>query len=77
MLISHRKSAYVDDEELERARGLLQQRVGSETCSVIEQAQYEGAALALFILLREPGIKTAQDFELVFRAGIDNLNEGE
>ena len=47
-LISHRRSAYVDDDELERAAGMFE--IEAEQAEGVQRGYYEGAACALRLL---------------------------
>lgn len=73
MLISHRNSAYVDIPDLERAAGLIEQKINSETLTdIIEIAHFEGAGIILR-LLAEYDFKTAQDLMIVFQKVLNDL----
>ncbi|TNU89012.1 hypothetical protein FIC87_12495 [Eggerthella lenta] len=63
--MSHRRSAYVDDDELERAAGMFEIAAEGEDESVA-RCFYEGAACALRIL-NAYDIKTCDDLMTVFR----------
>lgn len=65
MLINHRKSAYIDNEELERAAGLMAIEAKKEGESEYWKAVCEGACNALRTLQLHD-IKTAEDFAKVF-----------
>lgn len=65
MLVSHRRSAYVDDDELERAAGMLEIAAEAEEDLVV-RCYYEGAACALR-LINAHDIKTCGDLMVVFR----------
>ena len=67
-LISHRHSAYVDTDDLERAAGLIEQQINAETDIISNDEtyfRYQGAAITLRLLcdydFREP-----KDFMVVF-----------
>lgn len=62
MLINHRQSAYVDNEELERAAGMLEIRAKTAEHNV---ESYAAAAMALRILQTQD-LKEAKDFVLLF-----------
>lgn len=66
MLISHRQGAYVDNEELERAAGMLEIR--AKTCENDVEA-YAAAALALRILQLQD-LKDAKGLVLLFERGM-------
>lgn len=67
MLISHRLSAYVDDEELERTAGMLE--IESKKCDERSEhylsAVFHGAASALKTL-GSRNLKEPKDFLAVF-----------
>lgn len=65
MLVSHRRSAYVDDDELERAAGMFEIAAEGED-KAAARCFYEGAACALRIL-NDYDIKTCDDLMTVFR----------
>ncbi len=65
MLINHRKSAYIDNEELERAAGLMAIEAKKEDESEYWKAVCDGACNALRTLQLHD-IKTAEDFAKVF-----------
>ena len=65
MLISHRRSAYIDDDELERAAGMFEIAAEAEE-SPIERSYYEGAAVALRVL-NGHDVKTCDDLMTIFR----------
>ena len=62
VLISHRQSAYLDNEELERTAGLLE--IKAQTAERGRDA-YGVAALALRILQRQD-LREASDFLVTF-----------
>lgn len=73
MLISHRRSAYVDDDELERAAGMFE--IAAEGAAGEEAAAYRGAACALRVL-NGYDVKTCGDLMTVFRrAAFDRTTE--
>lgn len=75
MLISHRRSAYVDDDELERAAGMFEIAAEGEG-NRIDKSYYEGAACALRIL-NAHDVKTCDDLMVVFRrVAFDETTEG-
>lgn len=67
MLINHRRSAYINDEELERTAGAL--KIESEKCDERNQhylsAVFHGASSALRTL-NAHDLKEAKDFLVVF-----------
>lgn len=65
MLVSHRRSAYVDDDELERAAGMFEIAAENEA-NAIDRSYYEGAAVVLRAL-NGRDIKTCGDLMTVFR----------
>lgn len=73
MLISHRQSAYVDNDELERAAGMLEieARLRGGTGAVLAR----GAALALRVL-QGYDLKTAEDLRTVILRHMED-EEGE
>lgn len=78
-LISHRRSAYVDDDELERAAGMLEIREfeEDEAGRPLRSFAYGGAACALRALNGHE-IGSAEDFMTVFeRSMFGNQTEGE
>lgn len=62
MLISHRQSAYVDNDELERAAGMLE--IEAQSRGGAGAALAKGAALALRVL-QGYDLKTAEDLRTV------------
>lgn len=76
MLISHRRSAYVDTDELERAAGKLEARINAGTMESTEQgAFYMGAATALRLMQRHD-IKEAQGLVLLVDRSYELVQEG-
>lgn len=65
MLVSHRRSAYVDDDELERAAGMFEIAAENEE-NTIDRSYYAGAAVVLRAL-NGHDIKTCDDLMIVFR----------
>lgn len=65
MLISHRSTAYLDNEELERAAGLMAIEAKKKGESEYWKAVCDGACNALRTLQLHD-IKTAEDFMTVF-----------
>lgn len=65
MLISHRSTAYLDNEELERAAGLMAIEAKKDGSSEYWKAVCDGACNALRTLQLHD-IKTAEDFAKVF-----------
>lgn len=65
MLINHRRSAYIDDDELERAAGAFEIAAESEENS-IDRSYYEGAACVLRVL-NAHDVKTCDDLMTIFR----------
>ena len=65
MLISHRSTAYMDNEELERAAGLMAIEAKKDGGSEYWKAVCDGACNALRVLQLHD-IKTAEDFMTVF-----------
>ena len=64
-LISHRSTAYLDNEELERAAGLMEIEAKSEDVPQFWRDLCAGAACALRIL-HDHDLRTAEDFKRVF-----------
>lgn len=66
-LVSHRRSAYVDDDELERTAGMLEIREfeEDEAGRSLRSFAYGGAACALRVL-NDHEIGSAEDFITVF-----------
>lgn len=74
MLISHRRSAYVDDDELERAAGMFEIAAKDEG-DWEARACYAGAA-AVLRALNGHDVKTCGDLMTVFRrAAFDRTTE--
>lgn len=63
-LISHRRSAYIDDDELERAAGMFE--IEAEQADEPQRGYYAGAACALR-LLNAHDFKTCADLMVAFR----------
>ena len=73
MLISHRRNAYLDEDELERAAGMMRIRCGDMgTFTPDERSVCFGAACALKVL-GSCDLKTMSDFAVVF----DRMAGGE
>lgn len=66
MLISHKDSAYVDNDELERAAGMLEQHVNSMKLGSHETLMCRGAAIALRLMHRN-SFRHAEDLLVVFQ----------
>lgn len=74
MLVSHRRSAYVDDDELERAAGMFEIAAENEA-NAIDRSCYGGAA-AVLRALNGHDIKTCDDLMTVFkRIAFDQTTE--
>lgn len=71
MLISHRQSAYVDNEELERAAGSLEIR--GRTCEDADEAALWLAGAAALRVLQAYDLRDARDFERAFDAKVFGL----
>ena len=65
MLISHRRNAYIDDDELERAAGLFEIAAESEQ-NTIDRSYYAGAASVLRAM-NVHDVKTCGDLMTIFR----------
>lgn len=65
MLISHRQSAYVDNEELERAAGMME--IKAQTAGV--DAELYAAGAAVLRILQRQDLREAKDLVLVFERG--------
>lgn len=63
-LISHRRSAYIDDDELERAAGMFE--IEAESAEEPQSSYYAGAACALR-LLNAYDFRTCADLMVAFR----------
>lgn len=74
MLISHRRSAYMDDDEMERAAGMFEIAAEGER-NVVDRSYYEGAACVLRTL-NAHDIKTCGDLMTVFRRVAFDKTEG-
>ena len=66
MLINHRQSAYVDNEELERAAGTLEIR--AHGCDDPAAAAVYGAAACALRVLQMHDVRDAKEFATVFDA---------
>ena len=64
-LISHRRSAYIDDDELERAAGMFE--IAAEEASDDPTAPYYAGAACVLRLLNEYDFKTRADLMVAFR----------
>lgn len=64
MLISHRRSAYMDDDELERAAGMFEIAAESED-NTIDRSYYAGAACVLRAM-NAHDVKTCSDLMTIF-----------
>lgn len=62
MLISHRSSAYLDNEELERAAGLMEIRSQGET----EIGELYAAGAVVLRILQNNNLREAKDLVLLF-----------
>lgn len=69
-LISHRRSAYIDDDELERAAGMFE--IEAESAKDPDCYWYEGAACILR-LLNAHDFKTCADLMVAFRRSAFDL----
>lgn len=69
MLISHRSTAYIDTEELERAAGLLEIDSKNEKFPEYWRDALQGGAAALRILQLND-IKSAYDFKRAFDGAV-------
>lgn len=65
MLISHRRSAYIDDDELERAAGMFEIAAESEQ-NTVDRSYYAGAACTLRAM-NAHDVKTCDDLMVIFR----------
>ena len=63
-LINHRRSAYIDDDELERAAGMFE--IEAEVAEEPQRGYYEGAACVLR-MLNAHDFKTCADLMVAFR----------
>lgn len=74
MLISHRRSAYMDDDELERAAGMFE-IAAEEEGDAVARSYYEGAACALRAL-NGHDVRACGDLMVIFRrAAFDQTTE--
>lgn len=62
MLISHRQSAYLDNEELERAAGLMEIQAQADT----EHGELYAAGAAVLRILQNNNLKEGRDLVLIF-----------
>lgn len=77
MLINHRTSAYVDNDELERAHGLLFQALRSgELDDERDKWFYEGAASAL-LFMWDANIGSAEALGMMLDRRLGELKEDE
>lgn len=65
MLISHRQSAYVDNEELERAAGMMEIKAQSAKAD----GELYAAGAAVLRILQRQDLREAKDLVLVFERG--------
>ena len=76
MLISHRRSAYIDDDELERSAGMFEIAAESEH-NTIDRSYYAGAACVLRAM-NAHDVKTCSDLMTIFRrTAFDITTNGE
>lgn len=71
-LINHRRSAYVDDDEMERAAGLFEITAEDER-DATRRCYYAGAACALR-LLNGHDFKTCNDLLVAFNRAAFDIN---
>ena len=64
-LISHRRSAYIDDDELERASGMFE--IAAEESSDDPSAPYYAGAACVLRLLNAHDFRTCADLMVAFR----------
>lgn len=64
-LISHRRSAYIDDDELERAAGMFE--IAAEEAGGDSTAPYYAGAACALRLLNAHDFRTCADLMVAFR----------
>lgn len=64
-LINHRRSAYIDDDELERAAGMFE--IAAEESSDDPSAPYYAGAACVLRLLNAHDFRTCADLMVAFR----------
>lgn len=64
-LINHRRSAYIDDDELERAAGMFE--IAAEESADDSTAPYYAGAACALRLLNAHDFKTCADLMVAFR----------
>lgn len=72
-LINHRRSAYIDDDELERAAGMFE--IAAEEAGGEASAPYYAGAACALRLLNGHDFKTCADLMVAFRrSAFDRTN---